>query len=286
MFRKLTGLFVEAFGVWNAINAGRLASSIAFFALLSLAPMLVMVATIASHLLSLQDQSVLTNLLQGLLGTEAETTATRILTAFRPASDSWIASVIALVTFLWSATTLFSLLKLALDEIWGIPSSRSGLVKLIRRKLTALVVVMGLALLFTLVLGLSTAANRTTVESNELTVQATTTLADLVAGFLALSLIVALMLKYIPDFRLGWKDVFSGGMVTAVLILIMKAPLQFYLNRMAANSPFSGAGTVVILVFFTYVITLVFFYGASFTRVYSARYGSLKPTPSAQLPPA
>jgi membrane protein len=285
MFRKFTGLLVEAFGVWNAINAGRLASSIAFFALLSLAPMLVLVATIASRLLSIQGQSVLTNLLQGLLGSEAEVMATRILDAFHPSNGSLLASVIALVTFLWSATTLFSLLKLALDEIWDVPSSQKGLFKLIRRKLTALVVVIGMALLLTLVLGLSTAANRATVESEQLTVQATTTFADLVVSFLMLSLIVALMLKYIPDFRLGWRDVFSGGMVTALLILILKAPLQFYLNRMAANSPFSGAGTVVILVFFTYVIALVFFYGASFTRVYSARYGSLKKS-ATTVPPA
>jgi membrane protein len=283
--KRYAQLLVEAFSVWNAINAGRLAGSIAFFGMLSIAPMLFLAVSIASWLLSVQQEVLLVELLDGMLGDQAAQVADSIIAQQSGPSVTGgvIISLISIGTFLWSATTLFSLLKLALDEIWAIPSDRSSLMRMVRRKLTALIVVLIFGLLLTIVFAITTAANRNAGIVSDLPSQAGYTAIDLLSGFIPLMLIMAAMFKYVPDFHLAWRDLWGGAAITALAIVVAKAPLQYYMNRVATSSTTGAASTVVVLLFAIYVMALIFFFGASFVRVYAHRYGSLKGTPY-QLP--
>lgn len=278
--KRFVTLNIEAFGVWNAINAGRLASSIAFFGMLSLAPMLILAVTVASSLLSVQQEVLLVDLLDGMLGDQAAHVAETIIQQqARPSTGGVIVTVVSVGTFLWSATTLFSLIKLALDEIWAMPSDRSSIFRMIRRKLVALFVVLLFGLAITIVFAVSTAINRSLSSGGNLSLQATISTADLLSGFIPLFLLTAASFKYLPDFHLAWRDLWGGAAITALAIVIAKAPLQYYISRGAEPSASGTAGTVVVLLFAIYVLALIYFYGASYVRVYAHRFGSLKGTP-------
>jgi membrane protein len=278
--KRFSGLLKEAYTVWNAINAGRLASSIAFFGLLSLAPMIYLAVSIASFLLSVQQDVLLVNLLDGMLGPQASHVAEVIIEQqAKPSTSGVIVALLSLGTFLWSATTLFSLLKLALDEIWAIPSDRSGLIRMLRRKLIALLVVLIMGLLLTVVFGISTAINRSLAQISDLPTQAGLTTADLLGGFIPLMLIIAATFKYLPDFHLAWRDIWGGAAIAALGVVVAKAPLQYYINQGATNSTTGSAGAIVVLLFSIYVLALIYFFGASYVRIYAHRYGSLKGQP-------
>lgn len=276
-FKRLASLLFDAFQVWNVINAGRIASSIAFFGLLSLAPMLLLIAGIVSSLLPIEQEALLVELLDGILGPQAAVVAEAMIAQNHgPNWNGIIIGLISLGTFLWSATTLFSLIKLALDEIWAVPSDHGALFRMARRKATALVVVLLAALLLTVLLAISTAISRLVVHATEGNLQFSVSVGDLGGGFLSLTLVAALTFKYIPDFRLAWRDLWGGAMITALATMIAKAPLQYYLNRNTATSVTGVSGTVIVIMFSIYVMALIYLFGAAYVRVYAQKYGSLK----------
>jgi membrane protein len=278
--RRYAHLLIEAFSIWNVINAGRIASSIAFFGLLSLAPMLLLIAGIVSSLLPIEQEEFLVELLDGMLGPQAAVVAEAMIAQNSgPDWNSIIIGLISLGTFLWSATTLFSLIKLALDEIWAIPSDHNALFRMARRKATALIVVLLAGLLLTALLAVSTILSRMVIFTGEVTLQVSVSVGDLSGGFVFLTLIAALTFKYIPDFHLAWRDIWGGAMITALATMIAKAPLQYYLNRNTATSVTGVSGTVIVIMFSIYVMALIYLFGAAFVRVYAQRYGSLKDTP-------
>lgn len=275
--KRFIGLLVDAFQVWNIINAGRIASSIAFFGLLSLAPMLLLIVSIASSLLSIEQEALMVNLLDDFLGPQAAVVAQAIIEQNHgPNWNGIIIGLITLGTFLWSATTLFSLIKLALDEIWAVPSDHSTLFRMARRKVTALVIVTLAGLLLTALLAISTALNRVFAAAGDSTTQITVGLGDLSGGLVSLTLIAAVTFKYIPDFHLAWRDLWGGSILTALATIIAKAPLQYYLNRNTTTSVTGVSGTVVVIMFSIYVMALIYLFGASYVRVYAQKYGSLK----------
>jgi membrane protein len=95
-------------------------------------------------------------------------------------------------------------------------------------------------------------------------------------------LLFALIFKLVPDVKIGWRDVWVGGAVTAVLFSIGRVALAWYVGRSATVSPFGAAGSLVALIVWVYYSAQILFFGAEFAQVYASRYGSrIVPTENA-----
>ena len=90
----------------------------------------------------------------------------------------------------------------------------------------------------------------------------------------AAAVLFALTFKLVPDVKIAWRDVWVGGLVTAVLFSIGRVALGWYVGRSATVSPFGAAGSLVALVVWVYYSAQILFLGAEFAQVYAARYGS------------
>ncbi|HSL28236.1 MAG TPA: YihY/virulence factor BrkB family protein, partial [Anaerolineales bacterium] len=99
-------------------------------------------------------------------------------------------------------------------------------------------------------------------------------LVNLVISLGVITVLFALIFKFLPDVRLAWRDVWMGAFVTSVLFSLGKTLIGIYLGNSAAASTFGAAGSLVLLLLWIYYSAQILFFGAEFTQVYANRYGS------------
>ena len=254
-------------------------AALAFYALFSLAPMLVLVIAVAGLFFGAEAaQGEILRQLEGLIGHDG---AAAVQAMIRGASDpaaGGLASVVALATLFLGSTTAFAELKQSLDEIWfGHAVPDSGVMLAIRTRLLSFGLVMVLAFL----LLVSLAINATlSLLSGYLGLtaggSAAAALASSLVTFLVISGRFAAIFKLLPPVKLDWHDVLLGAMITAALFEIGKYFIGLYLGNAAVVSSFGAAGSLVVLAMWVYFSAQIFFFGAELTRLYAHRHGSLR----------
>jgi len=91
---------------------------------------------------------------------------------------------------------------------------------------------------------------------------------------LVISAIFGVIFKVLPDAEIKWRDVILGAMVTAVLFMIGKFGISFYISKSNVGSTYGAAGSLVILLLWTYYSSIILYFGAEFTKAYAVRYGA------------
>jgi membrane protein len=84
----------------------------------------------------------------------------------------------------------------------------------------------------------------------------------------------------LPDVHLGWRDVMTGALATAVLFTIGQQLIGLYLGQSSMASTYGAAGSVMILLLWVYYSCQIVLFGAEFTRVYAQRHGTRPPPES------
>jgi membrane protein len=102
-------------------------------------------------------------------------------------------------------------------------------------------------------------------------------------SFAVTALLFALIYKVLPDATIRWKDVWIGGLVTALLFSIGRLLIGLYLGRSSVTSSYGAAGSFVVILLWIYYSSQILFFGAEFTQVFANRFGSkVEPTPNAE----
>jgi len=100
-----------------------------------------------------------------------------------------------------------------------------------------------------------------------------------VVSFAFITLLFAMMYKFLPDVEIGWRDVWTGAVVTALLFTLGKFLIGLYLGKSSVASTYGAAGSLVIVLLWIYYSSQILFLGAEFTQVYATHYGSqIKPS--------
>jgi membrane protein len=266
--RESFALARRAFAAWSGDYAPSMGAALAYYALFSIAPLLLILTGVAGFFFGAQAaRGELFGQLAGLMGDEAARAIEGLLAhADRPASGI-IAMALGGVTLLFGASTVFNELQSDLDRIWRSPASASGWRGMARSRLLALLLIMLLAVLL---IGLLAA-------SALLSALAESWAAHLADAALSLALVTlgfALVYKIVPRVRIAWRDVWMGAMVTAALFVAGKFLIGVYLGRAAPASAFGAAGSLVVLMVWVYYSAQIFLLGAEFTRLYAHEHGS------------
>jgi membrane protein len=99
-------------------------------------------------------------------------------------------------------------------------------------------------------------------------------LLDLVVSFGFVTILFAMIYKFLPDVRIQWKDVWIGAALTSFLFTLGKFLIGLYLGTSGVTSSFGAAGSLITVLLWVYYSALIFFFGAEFTQIYASRYGS------------
>ncbi|WP_189093303.1 YihY/virulence factor BrkB family protein [Deinococcus ruber] len=273
---QLYTLIRDAALAFSQDNAPRLAAALSYYAFSAIAPLLFLITVVAGYFLG--QTHVQEQLLQALSSGVGENVATFIKTLLPKVSSglTW-ASLVGAVTVFLTATGLFIQLQSSLNALWGAdPPPKQNLWTMIRTRLVsfALVLVIGGLIIAFLVVNtyLSAIAERIgeTIGFGAFFVR----LGTFVLSSLLFTPIFAFIYKFLPDVKLQWREVWVGAGVTAVLFTVGQILIGLYFARIASNNPYGAAAALFLMLLWIYYSSMIIFFGAEITWVYSQQYGT------------
>jgi membrane protein len=264
---------------WNDHNAPSLGASLAYYTLLSLAPLVLLVVALAGLFLpQIAARQDLVAQASQLAGESAANTLRTVLNASKQANGGVLASSLAVVTLLFGASGVFAELRQSLNLIWEAPPQSSGVRTFILQRLAAFAMVLMLGFLMLLSLLISAAIGLLEHYFVNILPAGTAMFSELlnvVASLAAISVLFGLIFKLVPDVLIDWRDVGIGALFTGILFTLGRAVLAFYIATTGVGSTYGAAGSLVALVVWVYYSAQIFFFGAVFTRVYALSCGSM-----------
>lgn len=267
----LWGLLRDAAVKWRKDNAPRLGAALAFYTLLSLAPLLVIVTAVAGAAFGPQAaRGQLVEEVRGLIGEQGAATIEMLLAnAHKPATGVF-ASAAGMLMLLVGAAGVFSELHDALNTIWGVDAgARSGLWRTVKARLLSfgMVLVVGFLLLVSLVVSAGLTGLSNYAGGKWPALSGWLHAGDFVASLAVITVLFALLFKFLPDTPVAWGDVWLGAAVTALLFSAGKVLIGLYLGSSGIGSTYGAAGALAVFLVWIYYSAQVFFFGAEFTAV-------------------
>jgi membrane protein len=263
----------ETFAKWSEHQAPRLGASVAFYSLLSFAPLLVLIATMTALVFDRNTtQNALIDQARQMIGDRGADTVKSLLANAQKPSSGIFASVVAFVTLLFGASGVFSELRDALNTIWDAqPKEQSGWRAMLKQKLFSfgMVLSVGFLLLVSLILSAGLAVVGKFFGQLVPVPVPILEAANFVVSLAVITLLFALLFKYVPARSIPWRDVWIGAVLTALLFTTGKFLLGLYLGKAAVGSAYGAAGSLVAVIVWVYYSAQIFFFGAEFTRVYA-----------------
>jgi len=174
------------------------------------------------------------------------------------------------------ATTVFAYLQFVLNRIWRVePIPTNAVFGFLRARLIALAVVLGVGflLLVSLILSAVTSGLTTALGGEFLGAGLVLRTVDLVFSVTFVSLVLALLFRYVPDARIHWSDAWFGAVVTALLFTLGKHLIGLYLGQVSVGSAYGAAGSVIVFMVWVYYASLILFLGAELTRAFGIHRG-------------
>lgn len=283
--------------VWDAVkgmvddDALPLAAALAYYSLLSMAPLLLVVVAIAGVFFADgQVHAQLIEQMRRLIGEEgAALTRTVIEHTGSEERSAWSLVVGALLTLL-GASTVFAQLQYALNRVWRVKAApRAALIMtFIRQRILsfALVLSVGFLLMVSLVISAVLGTLHTYLDDRLAEAAFFWSGLDLLISFSLATALIALMFKYLPDAEIEWRDTWLGALITAALFIVGKQVIGIYLGQATVASSFGAAASVVIFMIWVYYAALILLFGAEITQAVAARRGAIViPTENAKAAP-
>jgi membrane protein len=276
--KKVFELFKQTFKEWSEDKAARLAAALAYYTIFAIAPLLVVIIGVVGLIFGRAAvQGEIVNRIGGIVGSQSAGLIQEMIAGASRPSAGIIATVIGLVTLLLGATGVFAQLQDALNTIWEVaPRPGRSIWAMLRDRGWTFAMVLGIGLIFMLSLVISAVLSALNGALRDVTsgVPAIWQIVNQVVSFGLVTLLFALIFKYLPDVRINWGDVWAGAAFTALLFTIGKYLLGLYLGRSSVSSAYGAAGSLVVILLWIYYSAQILFLGAEFTQVYARQRGT------------
>jgi membrane protein len=274
-WRLYAGLMKRAGAAWVAHRAPTMGAALAFYSAFSLAPLLIIVIAFAGAAFGEEaTRTAIVAQLSALVGPAGGQAIQELLTGAQEKVTGVVATAIGLLTMLVGATTILVELQDDLDAIWHAPRRPGNtFLTMLRARVLSLGLILGLGflLLVSLVVNGAVAASQAYLASYFPGIALVLLQAwDYAFSVAAVTLLFAMLYKWLPNVSIAWSDVWSGAFTTAVLFSVGRIAIGVYLGRSAIASAYGAAGTLIVLLLWLYYSAQVLLLGAEFTCVYAA----------------
>lgn len=268
---------------WSHTKGSLLAAALAYYTIFSLAPLLLLSIGVSSLVYEEANvRSSLVSQIQGFVGRETAEFIGTIIENASQTTSGVAATVISAIVLLVTASAVFYQLKRALNSIWGIASPpRQGIVPLLKIALSSFGMALTLGLLLLLSIGINTLLGvvvNFVVERWSILHRLAEIVPALEFGiaFIMITALFAVVFRTLPDVKVGWRDVWLGAVVTALLFILGLYLIRFVLisNWINVGAAYGAASSPIVLMFWIYLSAQIFLFGAQLTRVYANKYGS------------
>lgn len=273
----LPKLFVDTFNSWLDNDPFKLSAVVAYYSILSLPALLILIIDLVGAIWGRDIvQGRLTDEMSGAFGMETAQLIQELITKKDDNPTSLFAKIIGIGTLLYGATGVFYQLQNMLDTIWGFkPSYRNGIVATLfgRLKSFGFILIFGFLLLISFVM--TSVLSLFSERLNSFMPEGFIELAygvDVLVSLIFIYFLFAAMFKFLPSGKVTWKSVKSGAAITAILFVIGKYLLALYFAEAEPASTYGAAGSIILVMLWVSYTSLILFFGAQFTKVFSDRY--------------
>lgn len=277
-FKDVFGLLKGTVSTFMDNRGLKLSASLAYYTLFSMAPLLLLVISLAGAFFGREaiEGSVFSEL-NGLIGADAAAQVQQIIKNMELSGSTSLSLIIGAVSLVIGATTVFGDIQDSVNKIWSVRAKpEKGWLKLIKDRLLSGSIIIGLGFLLIVSLVVNGAVMafdyvlRGWVPSLSVVLLAVITGA---VNFIVLSLLFGVIYKVLPDARIKWKDVRAGAFFTAGLFMLGRYIIGLYIDKADVGSPYGAAGSLIIILIWVYYSAAILYISASFTRVYASYKG-------------
>ena len=276
-------------GIWEVLknsftgfsnhNVMKFSAALAYYTVFSMAPLLIVIISLCCIFLG--QEAVEGQIYGALAGFMGEDTAMQLQEIIKKASISGkdtIAAIIGIITLLVGATTVFAEIQDSINDIWGLkPKPKRGWLKILKNRFLSFSVIISLGFILLVSLAVTSLIDGFSdilqARFPEVTVVIFYILNQAIT-LAVISLIFGVIFKVLPDAEIKWRDVISGSVVTALLFMLGKFAISFYISKSEVGSTYGAAGSLVVLLLWTYYSSIILYFGAEFTKAYAVKFGS------------
>jgi membrane protein len=277
---------------WNRDNPWRLSAIVAYYAILSLPGLLVIIITMLSYFWGTEIiEGRIYDEINKTMGQSAANSVKSIIDNSQSDERSLFATIVGIGALVFGATGVFYHLQISINKIWEVVSDpKSEILRYIldRSKSFGFVLIIGFLLLTSFIISALLNALQAYIGQWLPGIYFYLLwVAELVISLGVITLLFALIFKYLPDVIIGWGSVWIGAFITSILFTLGKEILTVYFGEASPASVYGAAGSIVIILLWVSYSCLILFFGAEFTWVFTRRYGyKFKPKSHAKFEPA
>jgi membrane protein len=278
-FKNIWSVLKQTFTDFAALGITRMAAALAYYTVFSIAPMLLVIITICSIFFGREAiEGRIYHQIASFVGSDAATQIQLLIKNAALSPHFTLASVIGVITLILSATGVFAEIQSSINTIWRLKANpkKGGIIKIVLTRLLSfsMIVSLGFILMVSLIVNAAMDAlvDRLTQIFPGITIYLTYAI-NIILTFITTSILFAIIFKVLPDARIKFKDIRAGAFTTALLFMIGRAAIGFYLGHSKVSSTYGAAGSLVVILLWVYYSAIILYFGAAFTKAYVSRNG-------------
>jgi membrane protein len=279
-FRELGKVIVATFSGFINDNGLKLSAALAYYTVFSLAPLLILVISIASIVFK---QDALNNTLypqiKGYIGAEAAAQVQNMVKSLQFSGKTGFALISGIVVLLLGASSIFVEIQDSLNMIWRVKAKpKRGWLKLLQNRFLSFSLILSLGFLLMTSLVINFAVNALSEKLAHFIPGVTHLFLEgvnVVVTLIVIATLFGIIFKFLPDVKIKWRDVRSGAIFTAIFFVIGQLLIGLYLTYSAQGSAYGAAGSLIVILVWIYYTSCILYIGAEFTQVYAEARGSV-----------
>ena len=278
-FKSIWQVLQKSFTGFSNDNVTTKSSSLAYYTIFSMAPLLIIIISLSGLFLGqAAAQGKVYTALAGFVGADTASQLQGMIQHASVTGKSKIAAIVGVITLIVGSTTVFAQIQNAINSIWGLkPKPKRCWVKMLKNRFLSFSVIIGLGFLLLVSLSISTLINGFS-DSLKAHFPGVAVIVfyviNQVITLIVTTLIFGAIFKVLPDAKIKWRDVIVGAITTAILFMLAKFGISFYISKSNVGSTYGAAGSLVILLLWVYFSSMILYFGAEFTKAYAMRFGS------------
>ncbi|GGG37744.1 YihY/virulence factor BrkB family protein [Hymenobacter glacieicola] len=278
-FSDIVGILKTTASEFMVNNSLRHAAALSYYTIFSLPPLLLIVITVAS---SVYGHEAVTGQvygqMKGLVGADSAKFLQDSIAEFTKQQKGGIATAIGIGTLIFAATTFFVTLQESINDIWNLRVNTVGIGigQFIKQRFLSFGLILSVALLLLVSFVISAVLSAFTTKLQQWFPEIGVIVIRLVDFTLSLgvtTLLFALIYRFLPDAVIRWRDVGVGAFITALLFVLGKFLIAFYIAKADPGSAFGAAGSAIVLLVWVNYSSLIIFFGAEFTQEFADAFG-------------
>jgi membrane protein len=276
--KKYFNVLKDAGSAFIDDNCIKLSAALSYYTIFSIGPLLVIVISL-SGLFFGQDavRGRLFGQIEGLVGPDAASQIQDIIKNIQGTETGTIGTIIGAIILVIGATGIFTEIQDSINFIWSLRAKpKRGLLKLLIDRLLSfsLIISLGFLLLVSLVISaLMDLLNDRLARIFPAPTVYIFYVLNVISVFCIISILFAIIFKVLPDGKIKWKDAFVGASFTAILFLIGKAAIGFYIGHSTLGVTYGAAASIIIILTWVYYTSIILYFGAEFTKIFALEHG-------------